>query len=169
MSKILELARKLQALAEQGVGGEKVNAKKMLDKLCEKHGITEEQLGVEQKSEEVFKYTYATSQIMLGCIGKVCGEDWPIYQKKRKYRAAYFATVSRAQYLEILSLYDFYSRDYKRVAEKFELAYIVKNSLHPTYSQKEEPEEEPDRKPDFELAAMHEAIQPATFRKQLKK
>ena len=36
--------KKLLALAEQGVGGEAVNARRLLEKLCEQYGIDIEEL-----------------------------------------------------------------------------------------------------------------------------
>lgn len=41
--------RKLQALAERGVGGEATNAKILLSALCEKYGIDESKLDEEER------------------------------------------------------------------------------------------------------------------------
>lgn len=46
---ILLKIRKLQALAERGVGGEATNAKILLSALCEKYGIDESKLDEEEK------------------------------------------------------------------------------------------------------------------------
>ena len=45
---ILLKIRKLQALAERGVGGEATNAKILLSALCEKYGIDESKLDEEE-------------------------------------------------------------------------------------------------------------------------
>lgn len=37
-----EILRKLKALADRGVGGEKVNAEELLKKMMAKYGVTEE-------------------------------------------------------------------------------------------------------------------------------
>ena len=48
---------KLQALAEQGVGGEATNAKEILNKLLKKHKISLESLMDDEKSKDYsFKY-----------------------------------------------------------------------------------------------------------------
>lgn len=47
---ILLKIRKLQALAERGVGGEATNAKILLSALCEKYGIDESKLDEEENS-----------------------------------------------------------------------------------------------------------------------
>ena len=43
MNKV-ELVKKLRALAENGCGGEKINAQKKLDELMAKYGITDDEL-----------------------------------------------------------------------------------------------------------------------------
>lgn len=44
MDKKRELLQKLKALADRGVGGEKVNAQRKLDEYMRKHGYTLEDL-----------------------------------------------------------------------------------------------------------------------------
>lgn len=44
---------KLQALAEQGVGGEAVSAKEILNKLLKKHKISLESLMDDEKEQEL--------------------------------------------------------------------------------------------------------------------
>ncbi len=48
MSKIITLAKKLHALAERGVGGEKINAEYKLKELCQKHNISLDDLESEE-------------------------------------------------------------------------------------------------------------------------
>lgn len=43
-SKYLELAKKIKALADRGVGGEKINAAAMLELHMTRHGITMENI-----------------------------------------------------------------------------------------------------------------------------
>ena len=51
-----ELLIKIKALAEHGVGGEKINAQKMLEKLMKKLDITTEDL--ENNDLQVFHFKY---------------------------------------------------------------------------------------------------------------
>lgn len=60
---ILLKIRKLQALAERGVGGEATNAKILLSALCEKYGIDESKLDEEEK---VVSYRNSTSNHNVG-------------------------------------------------------------------------------------------------------
>lgn len=55
MSKIIELAKKLKALADRGEGGEKVNAENKLQQLIKKYGITTEEIEGEQQHDYFFK------------------------------------------------------------------------------------------------------------------
>ena len=51
--KTIERIKKLQALAERGVGGEKETAQKMLNRMLEKNGIS----SLEELENEEYEYT----------------------------------------------------------------------------------------------------------------
>ena len=51
MSKYIELAKKLKALADRGIGGEKINAEKMLNALMKKHKISIEDIEGEKQED----------------------------------------------------------------------------------------------------------------------
>lgn len=53
--KILDKAKKLKALADRGVGGEKENAYRMLGLYMKKHNITENELKFHRNNEDTFK------------------------------------------------------------------------------------------------------------------
>ena len=56
--KILDKAKKLKELAERGVGGEKENAKSMLEKYMIKHEISDEEIySYEPSSDDYSKMT----------------------------------------------------------------------------------------------------------------
>ncbi len=54
-SEILDKAKKLEALAKRGIGGEKENAFRMLGLYMKKHNITENELKFHRQNEETFK------------------------------------------------------------------------------------------------------------------
>ena len=73
--KIIEKAKKLKELAERGVDGEKVNAKLMYEKYCQKHNITEQEVNdfqykkssvYENMSDEDFMYEMRKEAVILG-------------------------------------------------------------------------------------------------------
>lgn len=53
--KHIELGKKLKALSEQGIGGEKTNAEKMLNSLLKKHNISIEDIEGEKVDYYYFK------------------------------------------------------------------------------------------------------------------
>lgn len=55
-AKRLELLKKLKALADNGVGGERENAQAMLDKLLAKYDISAEALSDDEVSDHGFTY-----------------------------------------------------------------------------------------------------------------
>lgn len=64
---ILLKIRKLQALAERGVGGEATNAKILLSALCEKYGIDESKLDEEEKQWYEFEMRTSVQKLFLSC------------------------------------------------------------------------------------------------------
>lgn len=84
--KVQAKLRKLQALAERGVGGEKANAQRMLEKLMARHGLTLEDLGAERREVRWFKYTTTLERRLLFQIAsKVIGPgyDGTYFSRKR--------------------------------------------------------------------------------------
>lgn len=84
---ILLKIRKLQALAERGVGGEATNAKILLSALCEKYGIDESKLDEEEKQwyefemrtsvQKLFLQLYVSVMVRLNAISRKlnCGRE----------------------------------------------------------------------------------------------
>jgi hypothetical protein len=172
MSKIIELAKKLKALAEQGVGGEKINAQKMLAALCEKHSIDPALLDEEKRARHYFDATAITDQLLNHIIWKVCGGKQTIYKSKaKKYGAV--AEVTDAQRLEILAYYSVYAPALKAALKDLQTAFVIKNRI---WSDDEDSEEEPEeRKPETpesraetrRLLALAEGLESTPFHKQL--
>lgn len=123
-----DLLRKLKALAEKGVGGEKINARKKLEALMQKNGITEDELDEETIIECVFDYSSVRERRLLGQIA----------YGRRKRRFGCKATL--AQKIEIEFLFDFYKRLYKREEEFFFDTFIQKHELYGRLEDGEEPE-----------------------------
>ena len=141
-----DLLHKLKALAEKGVGGEKINARKKLEALMQKNGITEDELDEETLIECVFDYSSVRERRLLGQIAyKVLDSKRNIYtfsdyvgNGRRKRRFGCKATL--AQKIEIEFLFDFYKRLYKREEEFFFDTFIQKHELYGRLEDGEEPE-----------------------------
>ena len=54
--RILEKIKRVRALAERGVDGEKDSATALLDRMMEKYGITETELAEERREIAWFRY-----------------------------------------------------------------------------------------------------------------
>ena len=135
MNKKVELLKKLKALADRGVDGEKVAAEKMLDKLMKKYDVTDEELSADEVSTMVFKYSGAEQKkLLLQIIYKVTNKTDIFYDYINRdsggvSRTRLGADVTKAQKIEIEFLFDFYVRQYEKECEVFLEAFIQKNQL----------------------------------------
>lgn len=141
-----DLLRKLKALAEKGVGGEKINARKKLEALMQKNGITEDELDEETAIECLFNISgIRERRLLMQIIYKVLDSKSNIYIRsdhvgngRRKRWIGCRATI--AQKIEIEFLFDFYKRLYKREEEFFFDTFIQKHELYGRLEDGEEPE-----------------------------
>ena len=170
MNKIIELAKKLKALAEQGVGGEKLNAQKMLAALCEKHSIDPASLDEEKRTNHFFPATYNTEALMCQVIWKVCGSKQKLYGHRHKKYGSW-AEVTEAQRLEILAYYSVYARALKTALKDLESAFIQRNNIFPTDDEDEEQEDKPltaaEKAEQFRISQLAEGLEATPVYKQL--
>lgn len=86
--KVQDKLRNLQALAERGVGGEKVNAQRMLEKLLARHGLTFEDLADERRETRWFPApTKFDIRLAAKILAKVCNTNDPgVYSSKSRLK-----------------------------------------------------------------------------------
>lgn len=84
--KVQNKLRKLQALAERGVGGEKVNAQRMLEKLLARNGLKLEDLADERRETRWFPaLTKFDTRLAAQILAKICNTDDPgVYRSKNR-------------------------------------------------------------------------------------
>ncbi|MDH1526736.1 hypothetical protein [Pseudomonas mosselii] len=84
--KVQDKLRKLQALADRGVGGEKVNAQRMLEKLLARNGLKLEDLADERRDTRWFPApTKFDVRLAAQIMAKVCNTDDPgVYRSKNR-------------------------------------------------------------------------------------
>lgn len=126
----IDLLKKLKTLAERGVGGEKVNAAKQLEKLMKKYGITEEQISDDVVEVCWFKCGNDFTWLITQIIFKVTGECGSYYTNKFK-RGQRGYELTKAQYIEASFLFDSHLRNYKKELATFKHAYIIANDIFP--------------------------------------
>lgn len=149
MNKV-ELIKKLRALAENGCGGEKINAQKKLDELMAKYGITDDDLEDEEVQECFFEIHGDRERRLLAQIMyKVLNEKRACHAvgnraTGRVIRTKAACSATKAQKIEIEMLFDFYKRLYKKEEEFFFDTFIQKHELFGELKDGEEGQEMSD-------------------------
>ena len=142
-----ELLKKLKALAEQGVGGEKLNAQKKLDALMKKYGISEEELSDDMPIECEFTFSGEREKGLLSqIIYKVTNQSGTTYRfrytdSNRLCRTKLGCRATKAQKIEIDFLFDFYKKLYVKEEIMFYKAFVQKHKLFGELKDGEAPRE----------------------------
>lgn len=126
MSNKAELLKKIKALADRGVDGERESAQTLLTRLMEQYGISETEIEEERRETAWFPYSQETERRLLnqiiymvtgaggfGCVGEYSG-------RKRKKMGT---ECTAAERLEIEANYAFFKE-----AMKKELEYFIQHS-----------------------------------------
>lgn len=135
---ILLKIRKLQALAERGVGGEATNAKILLSALCEKYGIDESKLDEEEKQWYEFEMRTSVQKLFLQLYVSIYGTTERYLQEvelwKRGRKKIVKCKFTRAEYIEFSQLWEWHRKNYlaerKRMRELFQIAYYDKFKMY---------------------------------------
>lgn len=133
------LLLKLKRLSEDGVGGEKINAEKMLQHLMQKYNITD--LDLEQDKIEQRYIKISRLKIHQRLFMQVLSTfDITTHYGKGVHR---WVDCTPSQHIEIEAKYNFYLNHFKKDFETFYLAFLQANHLFP---KKSDNESEPTRK-----------------------
>lgn len=135
MSKVIELAKKLKALAENGVGGEKINAQKMLESFMKKHHITSEDIESDNILEYYFKIESKYGNLFTQISKrknreiKVYGEFPQKTIKQYRLKGNYMLECTKEEYVYISTAFDILKRLYEKELEVFYYAFCQSNDL----------------------------------------
>ncbi len=170
MDKIIQLAKKLKALADRGVDGEKINAEKMLQKIMKQHNLSMEDVEGEKKERAYFKVDKLQEQIFYQVVTSVVGSDYDSYTNPHK-RGKIILLVTASEAIEIQMKYDFFWKLYHEELLIFRHAFIVKNRIfHPEGKTIDMDELSPEEKERHQrVSMMAESIRKGELNKQLKK
>lgn len=142
-NKIRERIVKLHKLVEQGIGGEKQNAQKILNKLLAKHGITLSEITDDDKEEEFiikFKGSFE-KRLLIQIIRKIRNrETMGCFNKNRLY-----FNSTKMEHVEILTLFSVYKNALSREFEDLFVAFIHQQDIFPL--QKDDDQAEKNDKP----------------------
>lgn len=135
MSNKAELLKKIKALADRGVDGERESAQTLLARLMEQYGISETDLEEERRETAWFRYSQETERRLLnqiiymvtgrsgfGCVGSYSG-------RRRKETGV---NCTAAERLEIEANYKFFKVAMEAELEIFYTAFSSKNHLFPS-------------------------------------
>jgi len=128
-SKIL----KLQALVEKGIDGEAANAKRVLENLLRKYGLTLEQVISEQEKKEKRKFEATREwhkKLLFQCY----------FYIMNKSKASYWGSGNKIwfeltdmEYAELSNLYEWHKAQLKKEIDKviidFSEAYCIKHNI----------------------------------------
>lgn len=175
--KVINLLKKLKALADKGVGGEKLNAERMMLDIMQKHNITISDIEGEAIEWFDFKISSKTASIFWQIVGNVIADWNREYKHSRTNKLDVSIEMTHAQYIEIEAKCNFYKKDYEKQLKEnirvFEEAYIYKNKLF--MSKTKNTEDEPETDPKVDLAHLQkvlntmEGIDKANYYKQISK
>lgn len=133
--KKLELIKKLQVLAERGVGGEKETAQKKLAQLMKKYNIEETDLSDDKLEDHEFTYHNKFERRLLQQLFFKIVPNYKEYMYIYKYgkgsRSIYGITCTKSQALQIQIEYDFYRSLWEEEVDFFFSAFIHKHCIFP--------------------------------------
>lgn len=155
--KVQAKLRKLQALAERGEGGEKVNAQRMLEKLLARHGLSLDDLADELREIRWFPAANRFDRRLAAQImAKIGNTDDPgIYSSKQRPKHVGVETTP-AEAVEFELHYDTLR---KALAEHFDdafSAFVQANRLFSSLPSDDQPPVLSER--DFRVMSMAAAV-----------
>lgn len=169
--RLLEKVKRIQALAERGIGGEKDSAAALLDRLMKQYGISEAEIAEERREIAWFRYKTplerkllnqviytVTGRIPYGCVGRYTGRT----------RKQIGIECTAAERLEIEISFEFYNAALQQELERFYSAFLHKNGIFPANAIDELPEApEPDVEEARRISMMMAGMDEHTRRKML--
>lgn len=185
--KIIKRLMKIKALAEQGASGEREAAERLLADLMSRYGITDDDLSEDVSSIHLAKIKegFISYKLFVQMCGIVMGVANPRILDMRKasrkdmrlfHEAGYGPVNANAgvdctasQFAEIMSMYEFYIRDFEIQEDTFLYAYLDKNNLlipRPSSDDFDVPDDDIDKA--IRAMRMKEGIERQTYHKQIK-
>lgn len=128
LEKIKELLKKVQALAERGIEGEKENAKEKLKILLAKYNVSLSEIIKNRKTKREFslKNTGDCAEILLHCIldTEPKAKVWitPSLRKTTVW-------LNPQQFITVTEKFKYYWKLYETQKKQFLHAFLVKNNL----------------------------------------
>ena len=168
----IEFAKKLKALSDRGVGGEKINADAMLTAFLKKHGLTIQDIEDEKKSDYFFKLKKGQSDLwaqIVHCVNKdIKAYDVPAAKAKEfKLKSRTFITCTAQEYFIIDSMLSFYWPIYEKELRVFWRAFCVANDLLVKSNKTTDDLSKDELEEYLRASKMAKSVRSESFRKQI--
>lgn len=163
--KLQDILRKLKALADKGIEGEKENAEKALRRLADKHGIDLSTLDDDARSFYEFNVKKHPALFYQIAANVLATKQWRTY-KVGKTRGI---ECTKYQAIEIEAKYDFYCKEYDKDLKVFYKAFVHKNDLGVSVQSDDEPKEltREQKEEELRVSWMMEGLERKKYHKQL--
>ena len=172
MSKYIELAKKLKALAERGEDGERANAQALLKRLMHKHGITADMIEQETTEMHYFnvdeKYEWLLLQICAVVMqsGKIQRAIFPKEVIEEHSLPGNIGIIcTSAQCIEIDCIYSILQPHYEKEVGLFRVAFLYKHNL--LYDSGEQKQSEYTTREQDRIIRIAQQVKKETVRKQI--
>lgn len=150
--KIADKLKKIKALAERGVGGEKETAMRMYEELKAKYEVEDEEIMLDAVTLHWFSFSTQQEKALLHQIFYMVTADPSYHHYTGKYsrRKKLGHDCTEIEAAEITLLYNFYKAELEREYEAFWIAFKCGNNLYPDknarcYKEDEEERPAPER------------------------
>lgn len=133
--RILQKIKRVQALAERGVAGERESAAATLDRLMKQYGISEADIAEERREIAWFRFKTPLERKLLGQViysvtGRAASGCVGTYTKRPRKELGIECTA--AERLEIELSFEFFNAAMQEEMERFFRAFVNKNDIFPT-------------------------------------
>lgn len=115
---ILLKIKKLQELALRGVGGEAQNAQRVLEALCEKYGLTLEDLDQDAKVTYEFPLRASIRSLFVNCFTYMFGantrfkEDYTVYRNSGTKKIWAELNLTPSEYIEFSQFWEWHKHNF---------------------------------------------------------
>lgn len=145
-----ELMRKLKALADRGEGGERENARRLLNRLMDKYDVEEADLSDDVLEEHMFAYRNKHELTLLVQLFYKIAGDRKVYRytSGKGKNSRVYAKCTKAEAVQVEVEYEFYRELWKEEVEWLMNAFIQKHrifDIKPGHKTEEISDEEAER------------------------
>jgi hypothetical protein len=163
--------KKIATLAQRGVGGEKENAKRLLQQWLDKYHLTLDDIAEKppQESEQLYWFGFsslAERDVLFACYCRALNTSDIHYYRGTKRRVAF--RLGKLDYLELQSLWEhfrpLFRKEFKKQADRLGTAFCWKHNLSSSTPSENTSEREPLSQAEVNaLVAMMRGLQDTNY------